>query len=55
MYILVLCLDMYGRKIQVADGAKCMFVENDDVPLMVVKSDGGYGYDSTDIAAIKHR
>lgn len=24
-------------------------------PLIVKKSDGGYGYDSTDLAAIKHR
>lgn len=32
-----------------------MFVKEDNVPLMVVKSDGGYGYDSTDLAAIKHR
>ena len=24
-------------------------------PLMVKKSDGGYGYDSTDLAAIKYR
>jgi arginyl-tRNA synthetase len=26
-----------------------------EIPLMVVKSDGGYGYDSTDLAAIYHR
>jgi arginyl-tRNA synthetase len=37
-------------------GAQCIFcTEIDEVPLMVVKSDGGYGYDSTDLAAIKHR
>lgn len=26
-----------------------------DIPLMAVKSDGGFGYDSTDLAAIYHR
>lgn len=43
------------RFIEESDGAKVMFVEADTVPLMVVKSDGGYGYDSTDLAAIEHR
>lgn len=48
-------------KIEVSDGAKCFFVDNypkkkkGEVPLMVVKSDGGYGYDSTDLAAVKFR
>jgi arginyl-tRNA synthetase len=36
-------------------GAKCVFVENFSVPLMLQKSDGGYGYDSTDMAALKYR
>eukprot|EP00594_Rhizosolenia_setigera_P013641 CAMPEP_0178976362 /NCGR_PEP_ID=MMETSP0789-20121207/23785_1 /TAXON_ID=3005 /ORGANISM="Rhizosolenia setigera, Strain CCMP 1694" /LENGTH=880 /DNA_ID=CAMNT_0020665429 /DNA_START=15 /DNA_END=2657 /DNA_ORIENTATION=+ len=36
-------------------GAKCVFIPKDKVPLMLQKSDGGYGYDSTDMAAIKHR
>ena len=38
-----------------SDGAQCVFTSVDDVPLMAVKSDGGYGYDSTDLAAIYHR
>ena len=38
-----------------SSGAKCIFTKIDDVPLMAVKSDGGYGYDSTDLAAIYHR
>ena len=38
-----------GRK------AKCIFIEKYPIPLMVVKSDGGYNYDTTDLAAIKHR
>jgi len=36
-------------------GAKCVFVDNYKVPLMLQKSDGGYGYDSTDMAALKYR
>eukprot|EP01069_Polyplicarium_translucidae_P011863 Polyplicarium_translucidae@DN4506_c0_g1_i1.p1 len=47
--------------VTVTEGATCVFTETDstkrgrEVPLMVVKSDGGYGYDSTDVAAIYHR
>lgn len=36
-------------------GAKCVFIEGYQAPLMLQKSDGGYGYDSTDMAALKHR
>lgn len=35
--------------------AKCVFVEKYPNPLIVVKSDGGYNYDTTDLACIKHR
>lgn len=35
--------------------AKCVFLEGFPNPLIVVKSDGGYNYDSTDVAAIKYR
>ena len=44
-----------------SDGAKCIFLEGfkgkegEPLPLMVQKSDGGYGYASTDMAAIWHR
>lgn len=39
------------------EGALCFFTPQitTDLPLIVVKSDGGYGYDSTDLAAIYHR
>ncbi|KAF6266502.1 tRNA synthetases class I (R)-domain-containing protein [Scenedesmus sp. NREL 46B-D3] len=40
---------------EVSDGATCVFVEGCEVPLIVQKSDGGYGYASTDMAAIKQR
>ena len=37
-------------------GAKCVFVgEPYKIPLMLQKSDGGFGYDSTDMAALKYR
>lgn len=37
-------------------GAMCIHTPSvSEVPLMAVKSDGGYGYDSTDLAAIYHR
>lgn len=37
------------------DGALCVFVEGFDAPLIVRKSDGGYGYATTDLAAIRRR
>ncbi|TWE11326.1 arginine--tRNA ligase [Rudaeicoccus suwonensis] len=45
----------------ISDGALCVFLDGyigrDDqpVPLIIRKSDGGYGYGTTDIATIKHR
>lgn len=45
----------------VSDGALCVFLEGYTgregklVPLIIRKSDGGYGYGTTDLATIKHR
>ena len=45
----------------VSDGALCVFLEEftgregKPVPLIVRKSDGGYGYGTTDLATIRHR
>ncbi|MGH8996670.1 MAG: arginine--tRNA ligase, partial [Acidimicrobiales bacterium] len=45
----------------VHDGAKCVFPpgftnrEGDPLPLIVQKSDGGYGYASSDLAGIRYR
>jgi len=45
----------------VSDGALCVFPpgftgrDGKPLPLMLRKSDGGYGYDSTDMAAIRYR
>lgn len=47
--------------IEISGGAKCLFLdgflnrEGQPLPLMVQKSDGGYNYDTTDLAAIRHR
>jgi len=37
----------------VSDGALCVFT--DGAPLIIRKSDGGFGYAATDLAAIRHR
>lgn len=36
---------------KIDDGALCLYVKKFKNPLMLVKSDGGYNYDSTDMAA----
>ena len=43
-----------GRVIE-DEGRKVMFVKGMKVPLTVVKSDGGFTYDTSDLAAIKQR
>jgi arginyl-tRNA synthetase len=47
--------------VTISDGAKCVYLEGfknregDPLPLMIQKSDGGYNYDTTDLAALRHR
>ena len=47
--------------ITISDGAKCVFLdgfitrEGTPLPMIVQKSDGGYNYDTTDMAAMRHR
>lgn len=44
-----------------SNGAKCIYLdgflnrEGEPLPLMIQKSDGGYNYDTTDMAAIRYR
>jgi arginyl-tRNA synthetase len=38
-----------------SEGALVVHIDGSEVPLMLRKSDGGYGYDSTDMAAIRYR
>ena len=40
---------------QESQGAKCIFFEDSQNPLIIQKSDGGYLYATTDLAAIKYR
>ena len=49
--------ELQGLGMVVNDGgAKCIFLGGRfTIPLMVQKSDGGYGYDSTDMAALSYR
>ena len=41
--------------VEMSDGATCIFLDNYKIPLMVIKSDGGFNYDSTDLACVKYR
>lgn len=41
--------------VEVSQGAKCIFIEGLEIPLMIQKTDGGYNYDTTDMAAIRQR
>lgn len=41
--------------VEESDGAHVIFIEGKNYPLIVVKSDGGYNYSSTDLAAIWYR
>jgi arginyl-tRNA synthetase len=36
-------------------GAICIFLPKQKVPLMIRKSDGGFNYDTTDLAALRYR
>lgn len=57
-----ICDELEAKGIAVmSDGALCVFLpgytgrEDKPVPLIVRKSDGGYGYGTTDLATVRHR
>jgi arginyl-tRNA synthetase len=58
--VVVADLDKKGM-ITISDGAKCIYLEGfsgregEPLPLIIQKSDGGYNYDTTDMAALRHR
>jgi len=60
LYPLIHDLEKLGL-ITLSDGAKCIFLEGfknregEPLPMIVQKSDGGFNYDTTDMAAIRHR
>ncbi|SFV90970.1 Arginyl-tRNA synthetase [hydrothermal vent metagenome] len=47
-------LDKAGM-LKESDGAQCVFLEGDDIPVIVQKRDGGYLYATTDLAALYYR
>lgn len=61
-YLRALVSDLESKGLTtLSDGAKCIFLEGfknregNSLPLIIQKSDGGYNYDTTDMAAIRHR
>ncbi len=48
--------ELKSKKLTKMDqGALCMYLPKEKVPLMLIKSDGGYNYDTTDMAAVWFR
>jgi len=41
--------------LQESDGAQCVFLEGEEIPVIVQKGDGGYLYATTDLAALRYR
>ncbi len=41
--------------VSISDGAKCVFLEGFEIPMIIQKADGGYNYATTDMAALRHR
>ena len=41
--------------LQESDGAQCVFLEGDEIPVIVQKGDGGYLYATTDLSALRYR
>jgi len=44
-----------SNMLTLSDGAKCVFLDGDDIPVIVQKADGGYLYATTDLAALRYR
>ncbi|SFZ97481.1 Arginyl-tRNA synthetase [hydrothermal vent metagenome] len=38
-----------------SNGAKCVFLEGNEIPVIIQKGDGGYLYATTDLAALRYR
>ena len=47
-------LDAAG-KLQESAGAQCVFLDGDEIPVIIQKGDGGYLYATTDLAALRYR
>jgi len=44
-----------AKLLEVSQGAKCVFLEGDENPIIVQKGDGGYLYATTDLSALRYR
>ncbi|XP_003376353.1 arginyl-tRNA synthetase, cytoplasmic [Trichinella spiralis] len=53
-WTLICQLSRHGL-LEIDEGRKIVFPEGCSTPLTIVKSDGGYTYDTSDLAALKHR
>lgn len=42
-------------RLRESEGAQCVFIEEDEIPVIVQKGDGGYLYATTDLAALRYR
>ena len=51
MLLFLVCSDLVIEE----DGRKLVFVPGQEVPLTIVKSDGGFTYDTSDMTALYHR
>lgn len=50
-YIPQVLRELEDKKLTKLDqGAVCLFIKKSKIPIMLVKSDGGYNYDTTDMA-----
>jgi arginyl-tRNA synthetase len=55
-FLAAVVTDLRAAGLLVEDaGAQCVFLEPDKPPLIVQKSDGGFNYATTDLAAIRYR
>lgn len=53
--LLPLCPSLSSGLIQLDEGRKIVFAPGQSIPLTIVKSDGGYTYDTSDLAALRQR
>lgn len=53
-YITDMLKELTGKNlVEDSQGARVIFIEGFNIPVIVVKSDGGYNYASTDLAALR--
>lgn len=54
-YLTSTLLYYYAGLAKIDDGALVMYVNDKKVPLILTKSDGGFTYDTSDMAALRQR